>query len=647
MRILIGLIGSLLLGISTVAQGETKAIAFNGTNTYIRLPNKITKGRTSFTVEAWVKWDAFKNWSRVFDFGREGNAIVVQNEKKGSKLHFAIWDRYGARYRVTAKNKVKKGSWHHIAVSSDGSEMAFYVDGQRVKGTGIGFRAQLKSAEPSTPTLADINTFGGGGMYIGKSNWPSDDLFAGSIAEFRIWNYARAESEIHEMLEQQASGSERGLVAYYRFSGSDATIQDLSLNGNDAVLEGEATFVSGPTIEEMPLADMNTLQAGWVKSLKNAQTAMLIDAWNTAITFLEDVRPVFAEYEQAQTLLLRAISTRDSVSGQYLQKGELAFQQGKYDESVEHLRNVEVESKHYDNATRMIAKAETQANLQKMLASQQAQVQEQSPRPTSALSDQALGDPVLHGGVAYFSGVLVETTDYDLRTAKQPLLVYARADPSQSVHGFVTAVSTLDAKHRLAIRCVVKPNSQTFGPITAKLQVQSYDPYKFEYNDLTSFDVIINDSIPANEFRAFVFAPVVSLTDLMANQELMGLWNHHRLTSDTGQFRWTFVPTNRRTSVNQSATQKQVTFSSITILPNTAADYCKVVAKINNPTGFHFDFVNVRAIIYDKAGKILDTDITSVTHLSSGSAKTFEVRFSVPRTSVGSCRVEVDGYRGR
>ena len=173
-------------------------------------------------------------------------------------------------------------------------------------------------------------------------------------------------------------------------------------------------------------------------------------------------------------------------------------------------------------------------------------------------SNHAPGDIVTHRGVPHFSGVSVQTTDYDMKTARQPLLVFEQANPTQIVYGFVNAVSTQDAMWRLAIRCVVKSRRQTFGPITAKLKVQSYDPYRSNYDDLASFNVIITDRIPANEFRTFIFSPTVNIADLNSNQEFLVLWNRHRRTTDVGSFRWTFDPDPVTSTTSRASAQTSI-----------------------------------------------------------------------------------------
>ena len=74
---------------------EMQAIRFDGFGSYIQLPSGIFGQEENATIEAWVKWEQFNEWSRVFDFGIEGNAVVVQNNKKSSQINFRIWDNKG------------------------------------------------------------------------------------------------------------------------------------------------------------------------------------------------------------------------------------------------------------------------------------------------------------------------------------------------------------------------------------------------------------------------------------------------------------------------------------------------------------------------------------------------------------------------
>ncbi len=196
------------------------------------LPSEITRSRSNATLEAWVKWESFRTWARVFDFGREGNAAVVQSERATSTVNFTIYDRGGTRHRIQAFRAVKKGTWHHIAAVCGRGGMKFYIDGKLVG----------KSAY--TGSLSEVSE---GVNYIGKSNWPSDKLFHGYICEFRIWDVSRSEGDIRKTMYTQLSGDEDHLIGYWRFDqAEDKKVQDLSGNGLEATLVGGASIFSVP-----------------------------------------------------------------------------------------------------------------------------------------------------------------------------------------------------------------------------------------------------------------------------------------------------------------------------------------------------------------------------------------------------------------
>ena len=60
---------------------EMQAIRFDGMGSYVELPSGIFGEEGNATIEAWVKWEQFNEWSRVFDFGREGNALSFRTIK--------------------------------------------------------------------------------------------------------------------------------------------------------------------------------------------------------------------------------------------------------------------------------------------------------------------------------------------------------------------------------------------------------------------------------------------------------------------------------------------------------------------------------------------------------------------------------------
>lgn len=228
-KIFTGLVLVFLCATHTDAQ-EMQAIRFDGIHSYVELPSGIFDQEENATIEAWVKWEQFNEWSRVFDFGREGNAVVVQNNKKSSQINFRIWDNKGKGYGVKAKDAVLTNTWHHIAVVCGTGGMKIYVDGTFYDDDD--YRGGLNQAY-------------GGNYYLGKSNWPKDQPFAGMMAEFRVWNYQRAQSEIRRTMKTALAGNEEGLIGYWPMQEiRDGKIPDLSRGANHAKIYGNIALVN-------------------------------------------------------------------------------------------------------------------------------------------------------------------------------------------------------------------------------------------------------------------------------------------------------------------------------------------------------------------------------------------------------------------
>lgn len=207
------------------ASSEVMEVLYlDGTRAFVQLPSRITTGKVGATVEAWVKWERFQKWARVFDFGKKGNAVVLQSEKATSTLNFSIYDRKSTLHRVQKLTAVDKGKWYHVAVVSGRGGMKFYLNGE------------LVGQDAYTGSLSEA---AGGKNYIGKSNWPGDAFLHGQICEFRIWDKPRTKSEILQTIYTQLKGDEAHLSAYWRFDAEDdRVVKDLTENGNDAALNG-------------------------------------------------------------------------------------------------------------------------------------------------------------------------------------------------------------------------------------------------------------------------------------------------------------------------------------------------------------------------------------------------------------------------
>jgi hypothetical protein len=112
------------------------ALSFDGTNDYVSVPAAATSGRTTFTVEFWVKTTESRSngtfWQRPTLFGQSTSGpasgdfgIVTDNGYIGfwTGLNGTVDNSY-----LSATKKVNDNVWHKIKVINNGTTATLYVD---------------------------------------------------------------------------------------------------------------------------------------------------------------------------------------------------------------------------------------------------------------------------------------------------------------------------------------------------------------------------------------------------------------------------------------------------------------------------------------------------------------------------------------
>jgi hypothetical protein len=112
------------------------ALSFDGTNDYVSVPAAATSGRTTFTVEFWVKTTESRSngtfWQRPTLFGQSTSGlgsgdfgIVTDNGYIGfwTGLNGTVDNSY-----LSATKKVNDNAWHKIKVVNNGTTATLYVD---------------------------------------------------------------------------------------------------------------------------------------------------------------------------------------------------------------------------------------------------------------------------------------------------------------------------------------------------------------------------------------------------------------------------------------------------------------------------------------------------------------------------------------
>ena len=172
---------------------------------------------TEFTIEAWVrKW---RETDYFFDTIVSTDQFRFQIERD-ERLEF--WNRSRGE-SFDGRPVPTDNEWHHVAVTWAGMEPTFYLDGES-NGSGGAGAAQMVISELRIG-------------HDGLSRLGSDDPFDGDIDEVRFWDRARTPAEIQGSMSKRLTGSEAGLIGYWRFDeGSGQLASDASPTGAHAGL---------------------------------------------------------------------------------------------------------------------------------------------------------------------------------------------------------------------------------------------------------------------------------------------------------------------------------------------------------------------------------------------------------------------------
>jgi len=214
---------SLIFTITATAQN--RVLQLDGQGDYVQLPDNIFNDLDEATIECWVKWGEFGYFSQPFGFGsgEKWSVMAANNAEYFSDLQYFIYINMKL-YIIKAPGILQLNQWCHIAVVSGKAGMKLYVNGG------------LVGEHNYTGSFSDVNN--GEGNYFGKSHWPRNDDFKGNMDEIRVWDVSRTEKQIQATMHQKLRGNENGLVGLWNFD--DGSASDLSDNGHDGILQGDA-----------------------------------------------------------------------------------------------------------------------------------------------------------------------------------------------------------------------------------------------------------------------------------------------------------------------------------------------------------------------------------------------------------------------
>ncbi len=192
-----------------------------------------------FTLEAWIKTRETRLGANAFNgralFDSDLVGMGNQSDFAVSVLNGGIaFTVGGPDTTVQGINPVTSDEWTHVAVTRRASNGQLQII---VNGTLEG----MATAANRGPLNARPELALGGFSTTGK--------FIGAIDEVRIWNVVRGVAEVSADMHTALSGSQQGLVGYYRFEDQgEAQTADSSPMANTATLTGNPRYVSSSAL---------------------------------------------------------------------------------------------------------------------------------------------------------------------------------------------------------------------------------------------------------------------------------------------------------------------------------------------------------------------------------------------------------------
>ncbi len=159
------------------------ALDFDGSDDYVAIADDdaFSPVLEAITIEAWVYHDATDIEMIVNKWGNSGNYGYSFQIDTNDKLVFWVsQDGKNHNGGLVSNNSVSTGSWHHVAVVSDGTINKLFIDGMQ------------DSITESWTTGIFNNT---SDIFIGQ-RYSNDYRFDGKMDEIKIYPYARTASEI-------------------------------------------------------------------------------------------------------------------------------------------------------------------------------------------------------------------------------------------------------------------------------------------------------------------------------------------------------------------------------------------------------------------------------------------------------------------
>lgn len=200
------------------------ALDFDGSDDVVSINNTTALDNLmtgNFSVEAWIK-PTVSGFRTILSKG-DGSGVLGTGEyifqlNNSNQLSFFHTASNGWKYST---NAVSPGVWSHVAVTYDGTNIKFYINGV---------------LDTYAPSATYSFTTGNNSVYIGRQGFAClCNKFVGSIDEVRVWNLSRTQCEIQAFMNCEIPTTATGLLANYHFNqGISASVNSPTITLTDA-----------------------------------------------------------------------------------------------------------------------------------------------------------------------------------------------------------------------------------------------------------------------------------------------------------------------------------------------------------------------------------------------------------------------------
>lgn len=175
--------------------------SFNGSNSYVVVPNQNIFNTNTITLNAWIKVNAFSTiYMGIFDkyVGSTSGFFLDIPSTIDTKVRFGLHTNLGYS-EIFSPSTLLINNWYMITATYDGSVMKIYLNGQLQNSATIG------------ATIINAND----NLYVGGDG-VSTFTFNGLIDEPAVWNRALSSLEITSMFNLGAASLYYGLLAFWQ-----------------------------------------------------------------------------------------------------------------------------------------------------------------------------------------------------------------------------------------------------------------------------------------------------------------------------------------------------------------------------------------------------------------------------------------------